>query len=462
MKRGMGATTPSSSGREVLARMMAAQLLALGLVALATLARFWLGIRFPEALPLVLYYPVLLASALVGGWPAGITALATSTLVGWRLFLPPDPRADLLNLALYDVSGAFMVFAGARLCSLIASLRAANARLADSEMRYRTLFETISEGFALVRAIRDEKGALSDYEVLDANPAMLRIMGADASLIGRRASEILRATPPTWLQACDQALEGEPLTFEYHAHGSSSWYEVHLSRVADDQLAQFVHDISDRKTAEARQSELFDELNHRVKNNLAMVSAMLSLQARAGESPQVRGALMKAVDRIQAISDVHASLYRSSRKDDVDFAAYLTDLCERLAGALLEEGERVRLEFTAEPAVMPLDRAVALGVIVNELVTNAAKHAYPPPAEGVIDVNLRHGPEGLTLSVGDTGCGLPVDPASAGMGMRLVRSLVQQIGGVLDVEHNPGATFRVRLPQARLVALATPSQTRLL
>jgi two-component sensor histidine kinase len=443
--------------------MLAAQLLALGLVAVATFARLWLGGRFPDALPLALYYPVLLASALVGGWPAGVTALATSTLIGWRLFLPADPgAANLLNLALYDFSGAFMVFAGARVRILIASLQGANARLAESELRYRTLFEATSEGFALVQAIRDEHGALSDYEVLDANPAMLRIMSTDASLIGRRASEVLRAAPPTWLQACDQALKGEPLTFEYHAPGASHWYEIHLNRVGDDQLAQFVHDISDRKTTEARQSEMFDELNHRVKNNLAMVSAMLSLQARAGASPQVRGALMKAVGRIQAISDVHASLYRSSRKDDVDFAAYLTDLCERLSDSLLEEGERVRLEFTAEPAIMSLDRAVALGVIVNELVTNAAKHAYPPPASGVISVDLRHGPEGLTISVCDRGRGLPAEASGAGMGMRLVRSLVQQIGGVLDVERGPGTTFRVRLPQAGVVARAAPSQARLL
>jgi two-component sensor histidine kinase len=171
---------------------------------------------------------------------------------------------------------------------------------------------------------------------------------------------------------------------------------------------------------------------------------------------------MKAVGRIQAISDVHASLYRSSRKDDVDFAAYLTDLCERLSDSLLEEGERVRLEFTAEPAIMSLDRAVALGVIVNELVTNAAKHAYPPPASGVISVDLRHGPEGLTISVCDRGRGLPAEASGAGMGMRLVRSLVQQIGGVLDVERGPGTTFRVRLPQAGVVARAAPSQARLL
>src|SRR6185369_5810006 len=112
-------------------------------------------------------------------------------------------------------------------------------------------------------------------------------------------------------------------------------------------------------------------------------------QARMGDGGLVREHLHKAVDRIQAIADVHGSLYRTSRKDDVDFAAYLQDLCARLGSSLLD-GDRIKIEVKAEPAAMPLDRAVALGIVVNELVTNAAKHAYPAPAEGLIGVSLEH------------------------------------------------------------------------
>jgi two-component sensor histidine kinase len=192
---------------------------------------------------------------------------------------------------------------------------------------------------------------------------------------------------------------------------------------------------------------MFDELNHRVKNNLAMVSSLLALQARTA-GPDVGAHLQKAVDRIQAIADVHASLYRSSRKDDVDFAAYLGDLCRRLDGSLLAD-DRVRITLEAESAVLPLERAVALGVIVNELVTNAAKHAYPAPAKGQIAVRLERVDRSLVLSVADTGCGLPDQPGG-GLGMRLVRSMVQQIGGLLEVDRGPGAVFRVRLPDAPL------------
>jgi len=329
------------------------------------------------------------------------------------------------------------------------------------DLRYRALFQGVSDGFALVEAIRDPAGRLVDYLVLEANPALHSILGRDEPMVSRRQSEIMRNAPSAWLQACETALKGDPLRFEYEAPGSRRWFEIHLSRVAPDQLAQLVVDVTERKRAEAHQSELFDELNHRVKNNLAIVSAMLAMQSRVAGSPEVREHLAKAIDRIQTIADVHASLYRSGRRDDVDFAAYLTDLCARLANSTLDK-TRVSLEVDAEPALLPLDKAVALGVVVNELVTNAAKYAYPSPAKGTISVHLHRQDGAFTLQVGDGGPGLPGEPSKAGLGMRLVRSLVQQIGGALSVSHAPGATFTVRLPDELRADPTQAAQGRLL
>lgn len=319
-------------------------------------------------------------------------------------------------------------------------------RSPERELLYRKLFERVSDGFAVVEAIRDPGRRLVDYVVIEANPALLRILQADEPVVGRRASEVLQNAPPAWIEACELALEGEPLSFEYHAPGSRRWFEIHLSRLSEDQLAQFVADITDRKNAEARQAEMFDELNHRVKNNLAMVSAMLTMQARATDTPPVAEQLAKAVDRIHAIADAHASLYRTGRKDTVDFSRYLHDLCERLSNSILDRA-RLRLDLDLEPAFLPLDKAVALGVIVNELVTNAAKHAYPAPKSGAIAVKLARA-GGVAVSVSDNGPGLPAEQAR-GLGMRLVRSLVQQIGGKLTIAGTQGATFTVRLTDDR-------------
>jgi len=191
------------------------------------------------------------------------------------------------------------------------------------------------------------------------------------------------------------------------------------------------------------------------------VSAMLSLQARSAELPQVREQLQRAVDRIQTIADVHATLYRTGRKDDVDFGVYLGSLCERLCKSVVD-GDRVALDLQADSAMLDLDKAAALGVVVNELVTNAAKHAYPPPAHGTISVKLTRTQSALELSVGDSGPGLPAVPTGHGLGMRLVRSLVQQIGATLEIDRHPGATFIIRLANDARDRQAQPRQASLL
>lgn len=446
---------------------VAAQLVTLALVAAATAVRAWLGALLEGVVPFVFYFPVVLAAALIGGWPTAVTALVVSTITAGLFFVGPvglslGDAAGTVNLVAFVLAGGCAALAGVHVRRLIGELRAGNARLAERELRYRTLFDATREGFALVEAIRDPAGALVDYRILEANPAILRMLGATPSIVGKTGREVFPQVSEAYLSACDRALTGAPIAFEFQGRATGAWYEVHLSRVTDGQLAQVVIDISDRKKADARQTELFDELNHRVKNNLAMVSSMLALQARMVEGGGLREHLTKAVDRIQAIADVHGSLYRTSRKDDVDFAAYLQDLCARLSSSLLD-GERIKIEIAAEPAALPLDRAVALGIVVNELVTNAAKHAYPAPAKGRIEVQLAHAPPGLMLCVADDGQGLPAELPSGGLGMRLVRSLVQQIGATLEIERNPGAVFRVRLAEAapEAEAVTATNQARL-
>ncbi|MCR5879419.1 sensor histidine kinase [Phenylobacterium sp. J367] len=443
-----------------------AQALTLALLALAALVRARLGAVFPGLTAFSLFYPVIMAAALAGGWPAAATALAGGGLLGgWFMLEPvgaasPIPAHVAVNLGLYAFAGACIAAGGLYLRALLARQRANTLRLAERELRYRTLFDTVSEGFALLQAVRGADGRLVDYQVLEANPAILRLLGLDASVIGRRQSELTPRASEAWLQACGRALDGIPVSVEYQSPATGRWYQIRLSRVMAEQFAQVVQDITDQKAAEAHQAEMFDELNHRVKNNLAMVSSLLNMQAR-GASAEVSTQLQRAVGRIHAISDVHASLCRSGRKDDVDLAAYLGDLCRRLEGSVIEN-ERVRITLAAEPAILAVDRAVALGVVVNELITNAAKHAYPAPASGEIAVRLSRTDHTLVLSVTDHGPGLP-DPPGAGLGMRLVRSMVQQIGGDLEVEGGPGAVFRVRLPDAPAGPFAAaPPQGRLL
>jgi two-component sensor histidine kinase len=278
--------------------------------------------------------------------------------------------------------------------------------------------------------------------------------GADGSF------DAVHRNPAGYLAAAERAFRGEIVELSFEGPRGGRWYELRLYPVDENQVAEIVVDITAHKLAERRQTELFDELNHRVKNNLALVSAILGMQARLTDDEVMAEHLRNAVARIQAIADVHGSLYRTGRKDDVDFASYLLHLCDRLSNSLVDR-DHVRIELSADPATVPLDDAVALGLIVNELVTNAAKYAYPGTT-GVVQVILRHTPEGLQLTVRDEGQGLSADPPRPGLGMRLVRSLVQQCGGALRIGAGPGASFTVDLRPRGSTAAAEAAQTPLL
>ena len=323
------------------------------------------------------------------------------------------------------------------------------SRLQEQAVLYRTLFETMSEGFVLCEAVRDAQGRLVDYWIRDANPAFTRRLPAERPFVGRRIRELVPDVSDQWLSICHRVLRsGEPVRLEYWDRITSRWYDVHFTKLSESQFAQFYVDVTARKRAEARQAELFEELNHRVKNNLTIISALLAMQARTVEPP-AREQLQMAVDRIQSIADLHASLYRQRSLEKVDFKAYLEALCNRLAASLIGDA-RIRLEVACQAASLSSDHAVPLGLIVNELVTNAVKHAYPPPAVGVVTVSFEADEAGCRLVVADRGRGLALEgeDQGGGLGVRLVRSLIRQLRGELVVEpgQGQGVAFQVRLP----------------
>jgi two-component sensor histidine kinase len=188
---------------------------------------------------------------------------------------------------------------------------------------------------------------------------------------------------------------------------------------------------------------LLRELNHRVTNNFAMVASLLQMQAARAVEPVAKGALTSALNRVMSISQAHRNLYASGHDmTRVDMAVYLDDLCRNLAEALLL-GDFVALESRAAPASMVRDRAVAIGLVVNELVTNAAKHAFADGRTGTIQVLFEPAGQGWRLTVKDDGKGLPPDYATSrhGLGRGLVEAFARQAGGVLSVGSGPGSTF---------------------
>ena len=424
----------------------------LGLVSLATLGRLSLGAVDPGSAPFSLYIPAILLAAFLGGWRVGVVAALTSVVLAYVLFTPH--KAGLfhpslvvaLNIVIHlAVSSAIVAIAG-RVGALIERLAQSRAALRARTSEYDSLFGMMSEGFALCEAIRDAQGNLADYVVVQMNPALQRMLGVGPEAVGGKFSAV-PGDQSAWLGLCDRVLKsGSASSFEYHNPDTGRWHEVHISRVTRTRMAQLFFDITERKENEAYRERLFEELNHRVKNNLAVVSAILGMQAR-GAVPAARADLMKAVDRVQSVAEVHGSLSLGREGGRVDFAVYLRGLCDRLAASLLAD-DRIQIAVETISIDIDAEHAAPLGIAVNELVTNAVKYAYPPPQKGLITVRLGLSQNGPVLTVGDSGCGLPndVESKTGGLGFSIIQSMVRQIGGTLTIHHHPGTTFEILLP----------------
>ncbi|HSZ52620.1 MAG TPA: histidine kinase dimerization/phosphoacceptor domain -containing protein [Caulobacteraceae bacterium] len=429
-------------------------LLAVGLTVAAALARVALGMVDHQFVPAAVYFPTIVAASLVGGWRAGALTLLLCFAANYGLFgstLASHAARRPLNIVLYFVLASSAVAVCQWLGELVLSLQQSRERLALRNLNYDTLFGTISEGFAVCQAIRGPSGRLVDYTVVEMNPALRQMLGmAPEQPLGKMSD--VPGDWSAWLTLCNRVLStGMPAAFEANFAPGGRWHEIRISRLTPDTMAQVFIDITDRKTEQQRQAALFDELNHRVKNNLSIVSSVLAMQARTAD-PATAEALRKAVARVHSIADLHGSLYRSHRTEAVDVGLYLKELGGNLSKSLLREEDPVRIRVEAPAATMAVEHAVPLGLVVSELVTNAVKYAYPPGQAGEILVSLeRRGATGL-LIISDWGQGLPTSAADTdgGLGMSLVHSMVAQVGGELTIHRGPGARFEITLPEGAL------------
>ena len=226
---------------------------------------------------------------------------------------------------------------------------------------------------------------------------------------------------------------------------------------ARDAAEAEVHASRDRYAALAAEREvLLREVNHRVGNSLQIIASLLHLQASSSTQDDVKAALTNAMGRVAAVAQVHRRLYTSHDLKSVLLNQYLEALLEDLRRSA--EGNRMsRLTLKAEPIEIDPDRAVAIGIIVNELVMNAVKYAYPDGA-GPIHVELNSQGDNLLLSIADDGVGLNVksDPRSTGMGQRIVTAMASKLDA--DVERDPTHPgTRIVLRFSRVNPSATPS-----
>jgi two-component sensor histidine kinase len=210
-------------------------------------------------------------------------------------------------------------------------------------------------------------------------------------------------------------------------------------------------DVSHIKESEVRlraaladRDLLIGEVNHRVKNSLQLVGSILSLEANSARTEEAKGKLAAARDRIDAVAAIHAALYQGEDVRRVAFGDYLERLCDHLATSLGADRRGVEIDVDADAILVETNKAITLSLVVNELVANAFKHAFPGDAGGTVEVRLRRDdPETVTLTVADDGTGSDRPPFEGqtrppGLGTRLVAGSVRQLEGSMRTEGGDG------------------------
>jgi two-component sensor histidine kinase len=222
---------------------------------------------------------------------------------------------------------------------------------------------------------------------------------------------------------------------------------AYLAPVLKARLQRDAHE-SALTAALAGKEVLLQEVHHRVKNNLQIIASLLNMQEET--LPEAaRRALDDSQRRVRSMALVHEQLYSSEQPDQLDFADYVSSLAADLFGAFNIDPQMVRIRLDLEPVVLQGDLAMPCGLILNELLTNALKYAFPEGRDGEMLVALRNGNGRVTLQVADNGIGLPHgfnEERPNSLGLNIVVILTKQLNGRMEYKSGSGADFTLSFP----------------
>ncbi len=247
----------------------------------------------------------------------------------------------------------------------------------------------------------------------------------------------------------------------YSKDGSTHDYLITVKRVSikEGTILYVCRDITDRKRADEKISAalaekvvLLKEIHHRVKNNLQIITSLLELQACSISDEKLRDYLQESQDRIRSMALIHEQLYKSKDFSYIDFGAYIKNLSQYLFNSYAADTGRISLKVDTGDICVGIDRSIPCGLIVNELISNAMKHAFPGEHRGEINVRLSTEKERINLAVTDNGVGMPpgFDAAhSETMGLQLVTMLTRQLQGEMRIDSGQeGTSFVIDFPAA--------------
>jgi hypothetical protein len=341
----------------------------------------------------------------------------------------------------------------------ITSRRLAQAALGAVERRFAAVFTSSSDALLLVDA---HSGMITEC-----NPRAIEMFECvqASELVGASSDSLWRdPLPPEIVEEGRARINrGEAWTREVEhvtRRGRVFWGQMAMARMTADAVGTTllrVTDINELKRSEERlraslveKEVLLKEVYHRVKNNLQIISALLRMQTRRVTDQHALEALEDSISRVMAMSMVHEKLYQAQNLVSIDFLAFAQSLVGFLNQLAIGTKASVSVEVSGASLALSIDQAIPLGLVLNELVTNSLKYAFPEGRGGRVSIWIqRDSPTAARVVVSDNGVGLPTEvdvERPEGIGFRIVRMLVEQMHGSIVMESGGGLRATVRVP----------------
>lgn len=331
------------------------------------------------------------------------------------------------------------------------------AELEEREHFLSSIFSSIQDGISILD---------TEMNIIGVNQTMEKWYPFRVPLTGKKCWEVYHGRQ----QICDECPSHETLHTRRTSmrvvprigeDGSTTgWLELYSFPFIDmttgslKGVIEYVRDITDRKAAQERLTSsleekeiLLKEVHHRVKNNLQIISGLLNLQSHHITDEKALEIYKESQNRVISMALIHQDLYQSQDLGQVNFAYYVRNLAENLFTSYGIKDGRIKLSINAQSQDLVVDTAIPCGLVVNELLSNSLKHAFPHGRKGEIRINFAVLDEDrFVLTVADNGVGFPsgMDPEkSDSLGLQLVLVLVEQLGGTLELDRTSGTSFTI-------------------
>ena len=339
--------------------------------------------------------------------------------------------------------------------------------------RIVNIIENISDRALARTELKQAKDQLRS--TIDAVPGFVSWMSADGRYLGvnKRLADSFNLSPDKFvgqelgflnsssqftefmLEFLASYQEAMSRTIENSINGNKKYYLIVAQKYQQGRAAVSIGlDITERKLAEKQIQDsleekevLLKEIHHRVKNNLQIVSSLLDLQSMKIREPQTQQLFRASQSRVKSIALIHEKLYQSENLERVNCYEYLYSLANYLFQTYSINPEKIELQLDVDPISLNLDTAIPCGLIINELVSNAFKHAFPGELKGLVKIRLKSSGQTFVLEVSNNGviCPKPIDiKDKKTLGIQLINALIQQLSGEVEIDRSKGTSFQIK------------------